>query len=189
MTILPDPREAHHAGPSPSTRRDRPGRGHRRDRPGADDPRQPKPAAEPPERPGVCLVSVNDRLEIRSISESRAVLTNRWDKPELKVVFVDGDGARYAAIRPRIEKAAKEWEDYANIHFAFRGTAAKDAMATSPTTTWTSPSSSSRQFFRTGTYQSLYGPDAHTQTRGTPPARSMWLVFSPQASGTTRSGG
>ncbi len=140
----------------------------------------PSPADDSPAPRGVCLVSVQNRVQISPLGDSRATATNRWDKQELRIAFVDGEGSRYEALRSKIERSAKEWETFANVRFLFLGTAAKNAdgdiidknldIAIQLQET---------AFFRAGTYQSLNGPLAHEQTHALQPKRSMWLIFAP----------
>ena len=134
--------------------------------------------APPGDRGGVCLASADDRLLITPLAQPRAAQTNHWTKSNLRVAFVDGAEAPYKAIQAKVERFAKEWEAFANIRFDFVGLAEQDpngfildrrldiAIQLEPD-----------RFFPTGSYQSLYGPDALTQTGGEPPQRSMWLIF------------
>ncbi len=110
--------------------------------------------------------------------EFRAAATNRWNRERLKVVFVDGAGDEYSALRKQIEVAAKQWESFANIRFDFQGVGRKNSNGDLVDRDIDiAIQLESEQFFRKRTYQSACGPDAHSKTRATPPAPSMWLIF------------
>ena len=136
--------------------------------------------ASPKAKPSVCLVSAKDNLRVSPSAQFRGVATNRWNQQVLKVVFVDGESKQYIGLRDKIEKFSKEWERFANITFAFAGTPRRNANGDIvdkdlDITIQLEPN----QFYRVGTYQSVYGPSALSQARADPPSRSMWLIFAP----------
>ena len=127
-------------------------------------PKAQSPGARHPEQakhlPGLCAGSAPDRTG----EEVRAAGKNRWTQASLKVAFVDGNDPAYSNLRSRIERYAKEWEQFANIRFNFQGSVRTDrngditdrdldiAIQLEPD-----------GFSQLRTYQSLYGPDAHGQ--------------------------
>jgi Astacin (Peptidase family M12A). len=126
----------------------------------------------------VCLVSADDRVAVGALEQFRAAATKQWNQGRLKVVFVDGDTPDYAAIRLKIKDAAKHWEKFANIQLEF-----EDKVNRDPDGNITDRNIDiaiqlkSDFFFKLRTYQSLYGPDAHSRTRAKQPVPSMWLIF------------
>ena len=86
------------------------------------------------------------------------------DRRVLNVVFKDGDDPWNRSVQNKLKTIVKEWEDYADIQFAFEPTKPADiAIQFVP----------DAEYPEYGVYQSLLGPNSRRQDP------SMWLQFQP----------